>query len=109
MNKIKKGDNVMVLAGNDKGKSGEVRDVKFDAGGKPEKVKVEGIRMMTHFVRPNPQKNEPGGIIKREGFIHASSVAVVEAESGKPARVRIVSDADKGRRREFYVSNKRRG
>ena len=116
MNKIKKGDNIAVLVGKDKGKSGVVRRVVLDVFGKPAKVEVEGINMATCYTRPNPQKNEPGGIVRREALIHASNVAVIEPESGKPSRVRFVrvpegkkeGKKDNGLQRELYVSKRRR-
>jgi len=104
----------VILAGKDKGKSGEIRRVVLDVFGKPEKVEVNGINMATCYTRPNPQKNEPGGIIRREALIHASNVAVIEPKSGKPSRVRFVQasaddkeKAKKGLQREFYVSKRR--
>lgn len=62
MNKIKKGDQVAVLCGNQKGARGVVKEVIIGARGKPEKVVVEGVRMLTHFERPDPQNNKPGGL-----------------------------------------------
>lgn len=89
MNKIKKGDEVAVLCGRNKGGRGVVKQVYPDARGKPEKVLVEGVNMLSHYDRPNPQDNRPGGIIKREAPIHASNVSLIDPKSGKPARVKI--------------------
>ena len=88
MNKIKKGDQVAVLCGRQKGGRGIVLRVYPDARGKPERVLVEGINMVTHFERPEPRENKQGGLIKREAPIHASNVALV-GENGRPMRVKI--------------------
>ena len=90
MNKIKRGDDVVVLCGQHKGKRGVVRRVINDEYGKPRRVLVEGVNMATHYERPNPQENQPGGLIKREASIHVSNVAIVDADSGKPVRVKII-------------------
>ena len=99
MNKIKRGDEVMVLCGRNKGGKGVVRRVFLDELGKPQQVLVEGLNMVTHYDRPNPQENKPGGLIKREAPIHASNVALLDAASGKPRRVKIVS-SEGGRQRQ---------
>lgn len=96
MNKIRRGDEVVVLAGRNKGQRGVVRRVLPDEFGKPHKVVVEGVNLLTHFDRPNPQKNQPGGIVKKEAPLHASNVALADA-NGKPIRVKIKVD-DKGKR-----------
>lgn len=88
MNKIRRGDEVIVLSGRDKTRRGTVRKVLLDEFGKPERVIVDGINLVTHFDRPNPQKNEPGGVVKREASLHASNVALVSDE-GKAMRVKI--------------------
>ena len=89
MNKIKKGDEVAVICGRNKGGRGVVLRVFPDSRGKPEKALVEGINMVTHYDRPDPQKNNPGGIVKREAPIHASNILPLDAKSGKPSRVKI--------------------
>lgn len=99
MNKIRRGDEVIVLSGRDKGRRGVIRRVFPDAFGKPERVIVEGVNLLTHFDRPNPQKNQPGGVVKREAPLHASNVAIIGAD-GKPVRVKIRVD-DKGKRARF--------
>ena len=92
MNKIKKGDEVAVLCGRGKGGRGVVLRVYPDARGKPEKVLVEGVNTVSHYERPDPQQNRPGGIVKREAPIHASNVSLIDPKSGKPARVKIGAD-----------------
>ena len=78
---IKKGDNVMVVAGNNKGQTGRVLDVFVD----DMRIIVEGVNMVSKHTRPNA-KNPKGGIIKQEASIHISNVMVVD-KSGKPTRI----------------------
>ncbi|MCH9704981.1 MAG: 50S ribosomal protein L24 [Proteobacteria bacterium] len=108
MNKVRRGDQVAVLSGRDKGSRGTVKRVLMDVYGKPDKVVVEGINNLTSFVRPNPQNNEPGGIIKREAPMPISKVAVLDPESQLPARVKITNDADGKKSRVYHVSSKRK-
>lgn len=117
MNKIRRGDEVAILSGRDKGGRGAVLKVYVNGFGKPEKVLVQGINMGTHYVRPNPQQNEPGGIIRREMPLHISNVAPIDPESGQPARVKIEEKAAQDRARNsknaekmrhFYVPARRR-
>lgn len=108
MNKIRRKDEVLVLSGRDKGRRGTVLEVITDERGKPVKVKVDGVNMLTSFVRPNPQKNEPGGVIKREAAMDVSKVAVLDPESKLPARVKITLGEDGKKTRTYHVSDKRR-
>ena len=80
--KIKKGDTVQVLSGNDKGKTGEVLEVIP----KTEKVIVKGVNVRKKHVKPRKQ-GEEGGIISVECAIHSSKVNVVCPKCGKPARL----------------------
>lgn len=106
MNKIKRGDQVIVIAGSSKGARGEVQRVFLNpANGKVEQVLVEGVNMATHFERPNPQKGEQGGIIKREAKIHVSNIAICDVDSGKPMRVKFAS-SDGKKSREFVMSKR---
>src|SRR3546814_954338 len=68
MNRIKKGDRVVVTAGKDKGKQGDVVRVMGD------KVVVSNINIVKRHTKPNPQANQPGGVIEREAPIHVSNV-----------------------------------
>lgn len=81
--KIKKGDNVVVLAGKDKGKTGEVTQVLPSAG----KVVVSGINMITRHRKPT-QVDPQGGLERREAPLAVSNVAVADPKSGKATRVR---------------------
>jgi large subunit ribosomal protein L24 len=99
MRKIRKGDNVVVIAGRDKGKRGDVARV-VDA----EHVIVNGINTVKRHTRPNPLKNQPGGIVSKDMPIHVSNVAIWNPVTGKPDRVgvRVLED---GRRVRFFKSN----
>ena len=81
---IKKDDQVIVLAGADKGKSGKVLKVLRDV----ERVIVEGIHMVSKSTKPSA-KNPQGGIIKQEAPIHISNVSLIDPKSGKATRIRI--------------------
>ena len=99
MRKIRKGDNVVVIAGRDKGKRGDVARV-VDA----EHVVVNGVNSVKRHTRPNPLKNQPGGIVSKDMPIHVSNVAIWNPVTGKPDRVgvRVLED---GRRVRFFKSN----
>ena len=79
--KIKKGDKVIVLAGRDKGRSGEVVEVRPAEG----RATVRGVNMVKRHQRQTAQQE--GGIISKEGTIHMSNLAVADPKSGKPTRV----------------------
>jgi large subunit ribosomal protein L24 len=80
--KIRKGDQVVVTTGKDKGKRGSVLRV-FDTG----KVLVEGVNRVKKHQRPNPVKNQTGGIIDKEMPIHISNVMLLNPATGKGDRV----------------------
>ena len=84
MNKIRKGDEVIVLAGKDKGKRGTVALRKDESY-----LVVDGINMVKKHVKPNPMKGEQGGIVEKAMPIHQSNVAIFNAETGKGDRVGI--------------------
>jgi large subunit ribosomal protein L24 len=82
MNKIRKGDTVIVLTGRDKGKRGTV-SLRVDE----ERVVVEGINMVKKHVKPNPMKGTTGGVVDKTMPIHQSNVAIYNAATGKADRV----------------------
>jgi len=84
MAKIKKGDEVVVLSGKDKGKTGNVTQVMPKEG----KLLVSGINMMTRHRKPT-QANPEGGIDRIETPLHISNVAIADPKDGKATRVRI--------------------
>jgi len=87
--KIKKGDTVQVLAGNDKGKTGEVIEVMPKA----EKIIVKGVNLRKRHVKPRKQ-GEEGGIISQECAIHVAKVGLVCPKCGKVTRVGYELDKD---------------
>ena len=88
--KVRKGDQVMVMTGRDKGKRGRVLDVKPGEG----KIKVEGVAVVKRHQRANPGANRPGGIIDKEAYIDISNVQLLDPADGKPTRVRYLVAED---------------
>jgi large subunit ribosomal protein L24 len=84
MNKIRKGDEIIVLAGRDKGKRGKI-SLRKDA----DHVLVEGINLVKKHTKPNPLKGTTGGIVEKNMPIHQSNVAIFNAATGKADRVGI--------------------
>ena len=80
-NRIKKGDQVVVNAGKDKGKQGEVVRVDGD------RVVVANVNIVKRHTKPNPQAGVAGGVVEREASIHISNVNVLNPASGKGERV----------------------
>ncbi|MBX9811099.1 MAG: 50S ribosomal protein L24 [Burkholderiales bacterium] len=99
MRKIKKGDDVIVLTGKDRGKRGTVLRI-VDA----EHVLVEGANKVKKHQRPNPMKGLAGGIIDKEMPLHVSNVGLFNPATKKPDRIGIKVLED-GRRVRFYKSN----
>ena len=99
MNKIKKGDEIIVLAGKDKGRRGTVLR-RVDA----ERLVVEGVNRVKKHVRPNPMKGEVGGIVEKEMPIHVSNVALYNVAAEKGDRVGIKTLED-GRKVRFFKSS----
>ena len=99
MRKIKKGDNVVVIAGRDKGKRGDVAAIVDDTH-----VIVNGVNQVKRHTKPNPMKNQPGGIVTKEVPIHVSNVAVWNPVTQKPDRIgfKLLED---GRKLRFFKSN----
>ena len=94
MNKIRKGDQVIVLTGRDKGKRGSVARRVDD-----EHVLIEGVNLVKKHVKPNPMKGTTGGIVDKAMPIHQSNVAIFNAATGKADRVgvRFLQDGKKVR------------
>ena len=99
MRKVKKGDNVIVISGRDKGKRGDVVRVVAD-----EHVVVAGINQVKKHQRPNPMKGEQGGIVNKDMPIHVSNVAVFNPVTKKADRVGFRTLED-GRKVRFFKSN----
>ena len=100
MNRIRKGDQVVVVTGKNKGQKGEVVRVAGD------KLVVSNVNLVKRHTKPNPQANQPGGIVEREAAIHISNVMLFNAASGKGDRVGVKVLEDGRRVRVFRSSNK---
>ena len=104
MNKIRKGDQVVVTTGKDKGKRGTVLRV-LESG----KVLVEGLNRAKKHQRPNPMKNQTGGIIDKEMPMHISNVMLVNPASGEGDRVGFkfleAQGGNPARKVRFFKSN----
>jgi len=98
MNKIRRGDEVIVLTGKDKGKRGTVLSVLED------KLVVEGVNRVKRAVKPNPMRGTTGGFVDKDMPIDISNVAVFNVASGKGDRVGIKTLED-GRKVRYYKSN----
>ena len=81
MNRIRKGDQVIVIAGADKGKKGEVVRVAGD------RVVVQNINIVKRHTKPNPQANVAGGIVEKEAPFHISNVMLLNPATGKGERI----------------------
>ena len=99
MNKIRTGDQVIVLTGRDKGKRGAVT-ARVDA----DHVLVEGVNVVKKHVRPNPLKGTTGGIVDKTMPIHQSNVAIFNAATGKADRVGI-KQLDDGKKVRVFKSS----
>lgn len=99
MRKIRKGDEVIIVTGKDKGRTGKVIRVTTD-----ERVFVEGVNMIKKHAKPNPARGVAGGIIEREASIHVSNVALFNPATKRADRVgfRILDD---GRKVRYFKSN----
>ena len=97
-NRIKKGDQVIVVAGKDKGKRGDVVRVDGD------RVIVSNVNIIKRHTKPNPQAGQPGGVIEREASIHVSNVMPFNPATGKGERIgtKVLED---GRRIRVFRSS----
>ena len=98
---IKKNDNVMVIAGNARGKTGKVLKVYPDR----DRVIVEGVNIIKRHTRPN-QRNPQGGIIQKEAPIHVSNVMLIDPKSNQVTRVgmKVTRDVTTGKKRRMRVA-----
>src|SRR5437763_12902806 len=99
MNKIRKGDQVIVLTGRDKGRRGTVLS-RVDE----ERLIVEGVNVVKKHVKPNPMKGITGGVIDKTLSIHQSNVAIFNPATGKADRVGVKFLADKTKVRVYKSS-----
>lgn len=103
MRKLKSGDEVVVIAGKDKGKRGKITRILADER-KGDRFLVSGVNRIKKHVKPNPQAQVKGGIVEKEAPIAASNVAIFNPDTNKGDRVgfRILED---GRKVRFFKSN----
>ncbi|OJZ19834.1 MAG: 50S ribosomal protein L24 [Thiobacillus sp. 65-29] len=99
MARIRKNDQVIILAGKDKGKRGTVLRVLED-----DAVLVEGVNRVKKHQKPNPMRNQPGGIVEKEMPIHVSNVALFNVATKKADRIGYKTLED-GRKVRIYKSN----
>ncbi len=90
MNKLRTGDEIIVLAGRDKGKRGKITARKDDSH-----LLIDGINLVKKHTKPNPLKNTTGGIVEKAMPIHQSNVAIFNSATGKADRVGIKVEGDK--------------
>jgi large subunit ribosomal protein L24 len=100
MRKLKKGDEIIVIAGKDKGKRGTITHVNIEK----DRLLVEGINMVKKHQKPNPNLGVPGGIVDKEMPLQISNVAIFNPTSGKADRVGI-KILDDGRKVRIFKSN----
>lgn len=102
MNKIRKGDEIVVITGRDKGRRGTVSQVRADGT-----LLVEGINVAKKHQRPNPNAGIAGGIVEKEMPIQASNVMVWNAKVGKGDRVgfKVEGEGEKRRKVRVFKSN----
>ncbi len=84
--KLKKGDEVLIITGKDRGKRGQITKVSPSSN----RVVVAGMNMIKKATKPNPQAGVEGGIVTKEASIHASNVMLVDPATQKPTRKRTV-------------------
>lgn len=99
MNKLKRDDEVIVIAGKDKGKRGTISQLV----GK-DQVVVHGVNMVKRHTKPNPNAGQPGGIVEREAPLHVSNIAIFNSDSDKADRVGI-KVAEDGTKTRIFKSN----
>ena len=97
--KIRRDDEIIVLAGKDKGKTGKITKVLVESG----KVFVEGINLIKKHQKPVPQLQQAGGIVEKEAPLNVSNVAIVNPATGKADRVGF--RIEDGKKVRFFKSN----
>ncbi len=98
MRKIRRNDEVVVIAGSDKGKRGEVLEVRADG-----RAVVSGVNVVKKHTRPDPHRGIAGGIVEKEAPIHLSNLAIWNDETGRADRVGFRIEDD-GRKVRFFKS-----
>ncbi|MFM1894940.1 MAG: hypothetical protein RLZZ385_14 [Pseudomonadota bacterium] len=99
MRKLKRDDEVVVIAGRDKGKRGTITRL-LDS----ERVIVSGVNMVKRHTRPNPNAGQPGGIVEKEAAIHISNIAIFNPQTNRADKVGI-KELEDGRKKRVFKSN----
>src|SRR3712207_2308712 len=100
--KIRRDDEVLVISGKDRGKTGRVIDV----DPRKQRVFVEGLNIVKRHQRPRPGSTDPGGVIEKPGPIHVSNVMLIDPSDSKPTKVGIVREDGVRRRVARRTGNK---
>ncbi len=100
--KIRRDDQVLVISGKDRGKTGRVIEV----DPKKQRVFVEGLNIVKRHQRPRPGSTDPGGVIEKPGPIHISNVMLIDPSDSKPTKVRIAREDGVRRRVAKRTGNK---
>lgn len=100
MHKIKKDDEVIVIAGKDKGKRGTITRLLGN-----DRALVTGVNMIKKHTKPNPNAGQPGGIVEKEAAIHVSNIAIFNPQTNKADKVGF-KPADDGEMKRVFKSNK---
>ena len=100
--KVRRDDQVLVISGKDRGKTGRVIEV----DPKKERVFVEGLNIVKRHQRPRPGSTDPGGVIEKPGPIHISNVMLIDPSDSKPTKVGIVREDGVRRRIARRTGNK---
>ena len=101
MNKIKKGDSVIVIAGKDKGKQGSITEILSNG-----RCYVAGVQMVKRHTKPNPQAGVAGGVVEKEASIDVSNISIFNPSSKKADKVAIKTLEDGTKVRIFRSSGK---
>lgn len=96
MKKLRSGDEIIVIAGKNKGSIGKIKQILEN-----DRVLVEGINLVKKHQKPNPALQEQGGIVEKEAPLHISNVAILNPATGKADRVGISIDEDGNKSRVF--------
>jgi len=104
--RIKKGDKVIVLAGESKGQQGEIQSIDVQK----QRAVVQGVNFISKHIKARANAKYPdGGIIKKEGAIHVSNLKLIDPKSGKPAKVTYQVDAKTGKKTRVFKTKSKGG
>lgn len=99
MQKIRVGDEVIVIAGKSRGQRGTLRSIRANG-----RCIVSGVNMAKHHKRPDPQRNSPGGIVEQEATIHTSNIALYNPDTERGEKVGVRTD-EEGKNQRYFKSS----